>query len=385
MRIILYTGKGGVGKTSIAAATACQISAQGKRVLIMSTDQAHSLGDSFDRKLANEPVLVAENLYAMEVDAVEECEKAWGSLRDYMKTLMTSRSGETIEAEELLVFPGFEELTSLFKILKLYQENKYDVLIIDCAPTGETLALLKYPELFGEYINKMLPIKKKAVGVVGPAIEKLAKVPMPQKSVFDEVEVLVDRLQQLQTLMHNKEIVSIRIVTTPEQIVVTEAKRNYSFLHLYNYNVDAVIINKLYPTCSMEGYFSKWEKNQKQAVQDIEESFKSVPRFCLELQPKELRTVAALRNAAQLLYGATNPEPVLFDENIFEITREGDEDCFSIKLPFLNMDEVDLYQKREELIIIIKNERRKFFLPAKLRNREVTKARYTDGKLKIFF
>ena len=231
----------------------------------------------------------------------------------------------------------------------------------------------------------MLPIKKKAVGVVGPAVEKISKIPMPEQSVFDDVEKLVDKLQQLQTLMHDKEVVSIRIVTTPERIVIKEAKRNFSFLHLYNYNVDAIIVNKIYPTNSMVGDFSKWEQNQKDAIKDIDESFKSIPKFCLELQHKELRTVTELRQVAKLLYAETDPEKVLFDENIFEIAHEGEEECFSIRLPFLQMDEVELYQKDEELIIIIKNERRKFLLPAKLRNKEIKKAKYIDGRLMIFF
>jgi len=177
MRIILYTGKGGVGKTSIAAATACQIAASGKKVLIISTDQAHSLGDSLDYKLSWNPMEVADHLFAMEVDAIAECEKAWGSLRDYMKRLLTSKSGESIEAEELLVFPGFEELTALFKIKEIYEEGLYEVLIVDCAPTGETLSLLKFPEMFGEWIEKLIPMKRKALKVAGPAAEKVLKIP----------------------------------------------------------------------------------------------------------------------------------------------------------------------------------------------------------------
>lgn len=385
MRVILYTGKGGVGKTSVAAATACQIASQGKKVLIMSTDQAHSLGDSFDMKLESHPMKVIENLEAMEIDAIEECERAWGGLRDYVKKLMTSRNGETIEVEELLVFPGFEELTALFKILDVYQKNEHDVLIIDCAPTGETLALLKYPELFGDFIHKMLPIKKKAVGVFGPTVEKVTKIPMPKESIFTEIESLVDKLRQLQELMQNKEVVSIRIVTTPERIVIKEAKRNFSYLHLYNYNVDAIIVNKIYPAQSMAGYFSKWEKNQEDALFDIHESFQPIPRFLLNLQSSELRGLEKLLQAASLLYGKQDTTQILFTETIFKLTQEDGFDCFSIKLPFIQMDEVDLYQKGDELILTIKNERRSFYLPGKLRNKEIKNAKYLEGKLRIYF
>jgi arsenite-transporting ATPase len=236
MRIILYTGKGGVGKTCVAAATACSLASEGKKVLVISTDQAHSLGDALDCKLNADPIEVATNLYALEVDAIAECERAWGTLKDYLKQLMVSKNGESLEAEELLVFPGFEELTALFKIKDIYEKGQYDVLIVDCAPTGETLSLLKFPEMFGEMIGRMLPMKRKAVKVAGPAVSRLLKVPMPKDTVFDEIEKLVDKMNGLRELMWNKEIVSIRIVTTPEKIVIKEAKRNFSYLHLFNYN-----------------------------------------------------------------------------------------------------------------------------------------------------
>lgn len=385
MRIILYTGKGGVGKTSVAAATACKIAASGKKVLVMSTDQAHSLGDSLDIRLMNEPINVKDNLYAMEIDAIEECERAWGSVKEYFELLMTSRSGAGIEAEELLVFPGFEELTSLFKIKEIYDRKEYDVLIIDCAPTGETLSLLKYPEMLGEWIGKMLPIKRKAVSIAGPAVEKVMKVPMPKDDVFNEIEVLVDKLRALKGLMENKEVVSIRIVTTPEKIVIKEAKRNFSYLHLYNYNVDAVIINKIYPLESLSGYFQKWIKNQEDAIEDVVESFAGIPIFKMNLLKNELRTLGRLQTAADSLYGDIDPEEIIFKETIFSVKKDGDKECFSLHIPFLNMEEVEMYQKGEELILIIKNVRRKFVLPGSLRNKEIKSAKYKDGTLDIIF
>lgn len=385
MRIILYTGKGGVGKTSIAAATACKIAASGKKVLVMSTDQAHSLGDSLDQKLTFEPMEVTKNLYAMEIDAIEECERAWGSLKDYIKRLLTSKSGESIEAEELLVFPGFEELTCLFKIKEIYDENFYDILIVDCAPTGETLALLKYPEMFGSWINQLLPIKRKAVKIVGPTVEKLMKVPMPEDRIFNEIEVLCEKLNDLKKLMENKDIVSIRIVTTPEKIVVKESKRNFSYLHLYDYNVDAIIVNKIYPEESLSGYFEKWIQNQKEAIQDIKESFFGVPIFQLELLKNELRTLERLQAVAHKLYADKSPEDILYKDTIFSLSKEEGYECFSIKLPFFDVKDMDLLQKGEELIIIIQNERRRLVLPSKIKNKEIMSAKYKDGNLNILF
>ena len=192
MRIIIYTGKGGVGKTSMAAATACKIAKGGKRALIMSTDQAHSLGDSFDIKIGREPTKVSGRLYAMEVDTVYEGEKSWGNLKGYFKQFLASQGGTGIEVEELLVFPGLEELFSMFRILDMYESGDYDTIIVDCAPTGETLALLKYPERLAGLIRRLLPIEKAGVKTVGVLMEGLMKVPMPKDEVFDDVEYLLD-------------------------------------------------------------------------------------------------------------------------------------------------------------------------------------------------
>lgn len=385
MRILLYTGKGGVGKTSIAAATACKIAESGKRVLIMSTDQAHSLGDSFERKLGNEPLEITEHLYAMEIDAVAESEHAWGNIKDYMKKLLTSRSGESIEAEELLVFPGFEELISLFKILEIYEAQNYDVLIVDCAPTGETISLLKFPEMFGDLLGKIMPMKRKALKVAGPLVEKTMKIPMPKDTLFDEVEILCRKIEQLQELMSDKDVLSLRIVTTPEKIVVKEAKRNFAYLHMYDYNVDAIIVNKVYPKSSLEGYFNQWIENQQNSLQDIRQSFFDIPVFEMEFLKHELRTVERLKVAADMVYRDTDPAAVLAVQSIFVLEKVQEKYCLKIALPFVDKQELELEQKGEELALTIKNERRNLILPPKLREYEVAGAKYEDDVLKIEF
>lgn len=385
MRILLYTGKGGVGKTSIAAATACKIAESGKRVLIMSTDQAHSLGDSFDRKLGNEPLEITEHLYAMEIDAVAESEHAWGNIKDYLKKLLTSRSGESIEAEELLVFPGFEELFSLFKILDIYEAQNYDVLIVDCAPTGETISLLKFPEMFGDLLGKIMPMKRKALKVAGPLVEKTMKIPMPKDTLFDEVEILCSKIEQLQDLMSDKDVLSLRIVTTPEKIVVKEAKRNFAYLHMYDYNVDAIIVNKVYPKSSLEGYFNQWIENQQNSLQNIRQSFFDIPVFEMEFLKHELRTVERLKVAADMVYRDTDPAAVLAVQSIFVLEKVQEKYCLKIALPFVDKQELELEQKGEELALTIKNERRNLILPPKLREYEVAGAKYEKDMLKIEF
>lgn len=383
MRIIIYTGKGGVGKTSMAAATACRIASDGKKVLIMSTDQAHSLGDSFDMELTKEPVQIAENLYGLEIDTVYESEKSWGNMKDYFKKLLTMQSEGGIEVEELLVFPGLEELFSMFKILEIYEKGEYDTLIVDCAPTGETLSLLKYPEKLSGFIQRVLPIKKKGVKTVGPVVEKTMKIPMPGEEVFDDFEYLMERMEKLQRLMLDKEIVSLRVVTTPEQIVLSEAKRNFTCLYLYNYNVDAVLVNRIYPKEAMEGYFSKWIEMQEKSLNEIKESFSEVPCFYVELQDKELRTIPVLKEVGERIYGAYNPNDILFREDIYRIDRN--ENTLSIYLPFANKEDLKLEQMDEELVIGVKNETRRFLMPKEFWNKEITGAKFENGYLRIRF
>lgn len=383
MRIKIFTGKGGVGKTSMAAATACSIAESGKKVLIMSTDQAHSLGDSFDMKLGKEPVNVMENLDAMEIDTVYESEKSWGNIRSYFKEFLTLKGGSGIEVEELLVFPGLEELFSLLKILDVYESGEYDTLIVDCAPTGETLSLLKYPEMLGELIEKVLPVKRKGIKTVGPIVEKVARVPMPEDKVFDDVEYLIDKMQRLQKLMLDKEIVSLRVVTTPERIVISEAKRNFTCLYLYHYNVDAVIVNHIYPEKAMEGYFSKWINLQEQGLRDIQESFSEVPKFYVELQDSELRTLEVLRRIGGEIYESSDPDEVLFRKEIYISDKE--EKTLKIYLPFAEKDELELEQVGTELLVGVRNERRRFPIPTEFEEYAVAGARFEDGYLCIRF
>lgn len=383
MRVIIYTGKGGVGKTSMAAATACKIAKDGKKVLVMSTDQAHSLGDSFESKIDKEPTRLADNLYAMEIDTVYESEKSWGNLKEYFKQLLTVKGGSGIEAEELLVFPGLEELFSMFKILEIYESGEYDTIVIDCAPTGETLALLKYPERLSGMIKKVLPVKRAGVRSVGPVVEKVMKIPMPKDSVFEDIEYLLDKMQRLQELMLNKEVVSLRVVTTPEKIVINEAKRNFTCLYLYHYNVDAIIVNHIYPARAMEGYFSKWIKLQRDALREIKESFSEVPCFYVELQQQELRTLDVLRKAGDFIFGKTDPDDILFKKEIYRIDKE--EKCLKIFLPFADKEELRLEQDKNELVVGVRNESRKFPIPVEFAEKEITGAKFEDGYLNIKF
>lgn len=386
MRIILYTGKGGVGKTSISAATACKVAKEGKKVLIMSTDQAHSLGDSFNKKLSNTPLEIEENLYAVEIDTVLENEAMWGNIKEYVQRLVLSKGGNTIENEELLVFPGFDELLSLIKIKEINDEGKYDVLIVDCAPTGETMSLLKFPELFKWWMEKIFPIKRKAAKFAKPVVENTIKIPLPDDKTFDEIELLYSKIDELHELLLDKTKVSIRIITTPEKIVVKEAKKSFSYLHLFDFNVDGVIINKIFSKKGAAGYFEKWLKLQNESIQEICQSFSPIPVFKVELMDSEVREYEKLLYLGDKIYNEMDPCDILFEGKIFEIEKcsDGSYD-FSINIPFIDKKDMDLYQRGDELSISIKNEKRNFVLPQKLHSKEISGASYKNDKLVINF
>ncbi len=384
MRIILYTGKGGVGKTSIAAATGIKLAKEGKRVLVMSTDQAHSLADALQTKLSYVPTAIIDNLYAMEIDVVYESERSWGEMQGFIKSMITSRAQDGLEVEELLVFPGLEELFSLFKILDIYEANDYDVLIVDCAPTGETLSLLKFPEMFSNMVGTVLPREREMVKVAGPLIHKVTKIPMPKDSLFDEFELLFDKLERLQQLMLNKDVLSLRLVTTPEKIVIKETKRNFTCLHLYDYNVDAIIINKVYPDEALAGYFNKWVTLQADGLKELEESFSEMPIFKLMLQRHELNGVDVL-DAASTFYGDAQPEAIFTKQKIFTVVKDGASQRMDINLPFTEKEEVDIGQNGGELQIAIRNEKRCFALPTQLLGKDIVSAKLENGVLAIYF
>ena len=383
MRIILYTGKGGVGKTTIAAATASKLAKEGRKVLIMSTDQAHSLADSFEMPIGSEETQVALNLFAMEIDAVRESEVAWGKMKSFFKDLLSARAENGLETEELLVFPGLEELFSLLKIVEINESGRYDVLIVDCAPTGETLSLLRFPEMFGNFIESVLPMKRKAVKVAGPTVTRLTKIPMPSDAMFDEITDLTHQLEKMQQVMSDKANVSLRIVTTPERIVIKESKRNFTWLHLYDYNVDAIIVNKVYPEEALEGYFSKWTQLQAEGIKEIRESFAPVPVFLLQLNKQELKTISLLSEAAEEIFGETDPAAVFFSGKIFELKEQADGYLFRIFLPFAEKQDMELTQFGGELILGIQNARRRITLPDIIRNKEVGSAKFEKDALEI--
>ena len=393
MRILIYTGKGGVGKTGLAAATAVRCAARGMRTMIMSTDQAHSLGDVFEQNIGAAPAPITDRLDALEIDPAVESERSWGNLKGYLRQIMEEKSGAGIETEEVLVFPGLEELSSLLRILDICDAGTYDVLVVDCSPTGETLSLLRYPEQLYVLTDKVLPMVRSFTSAFGGLISRATTVPKPKDAVFAELEVLVKRLNKLQKILSDRLMTSLRIVMTPESIVVREAERCYSWLSAFDFGVDAVYVNRIYPEEAMRGSFAGWASMQEKSLRRVEESFAQQKRFHLLLLDRELRGTAVLEAAAARLYGEAGTEEEIDPASVFCTARsfqtqrnlEDGTWVMTVDLPYMSAGDLSVEKAGDDLILDVGSERRRFRLTQQCGRRQLKKWVYENGLLEMTF
>lgn len=381
MRVIIHTGKGGVGKTTVAVATALHLADEGHRVLVMSTDPAHSLGDALSMSLTNEPTPVAPGLDAMEVDAMAENDKAWAHLRTYLGRLLTRGGEVSLATEEALLLPGLGELFSLLRILDHASSGNHDVLVVDCAPTGETMSLLKYPERLDQMFRIALPTKRALVRILGGPFEKLTRIPMPQDQLFDDLLTLLDRLKRLGELLHDGDTTTLRLVTTPEHVVVDETRRAHTWLTMYGFIVDGVILNRIHPVEALSGYFAPWETAQAAGIQRVEESFPTLPILRLPLQGGEIYGLSALRDLGSLMYDGIDAAAVHSRGEHMRVTTAGDDLELRLVLPHADATDLDLRQDGTDLLVAHRNERRRIALPQAVAGRQVSRARFRDGEL----
>ena len=385
MRIILYTGKGGVGKTSVAAATALKSARKGLKTLVVSTDPAHSLGDSLDIKLSPEPIEIEKNLWAQEIDSIHEVEKGWGKVQEYLTALFTAKTVKNITTEELTVFPGMEDLLSLLRILNYYKEKTFDVIIIDCAPTGETLALLSFPEMLRWWMDKLFPMKRKAMKIVKPVVEPLLGVPMPSDNVMGEIERIYTQLDEMRQILSDRDITSIRIVANPEKMVIKEAQRSFTYLNIYDFNVDAIVVNRVIPDNVSDDYFKVWKDIQKKYKEMIIESFSPVPIYYAPLFEREIVGLEMLERMGEEVFKAEDPVKIKYNFRTQQVVKEGEEYILSIYMPFTSKKELSLNQKADELIIKVGSVKRTITLPRTLLNHSIKAAKFEDETLKIRF
>ncbi len=385
MRILLYTGKGGVGKTTIAAATAVKAAELGYRTIVLSTDTAHSLGDSFDIPLSGEPQLIAPNLWGQETDICKTMETQLVDIQDWMVALMAWRGMEGIKADEMAVFPGMEELANLLYIVKYYDSGDYDLIIIDCAPTGEMLRFLSYPEVLQWYMDRIFPIHRKAAVVARPIVKHVLGMPMPDDEVFQSMERLFKQLSRMQTVLTDPEKASIRLVVNPEKMVIKEAQRAYTYLNLYGYATDLVICNRLIPEKVDDRYFESWKESQSKYYIMIEESFAPIPILSIPLLEQEVVGIGMLHLVAEVIYGERDPTEVFFRGQAQGIEKEDGYYVLTLRLPFITKGDISLLKNGDELIVQVANYKRNIILPHTLASLTVKEAKFEEEKLRIRF
>jgi len=363
MRIILFTGKGGVGKTTVAAATALRASKSGYKTLIISTDPAHSLSDALDHKLSPEPTEVTENLWGQELDVYYSMQKYWGHMRELMLTLFRWQGVDSVLAEEMSALPGMEEASAFLWIEKFYAEDDYDLIVIDSAPTGETLTLLTLPQVTRWWVSKAFPLQKFAIKSVGSIIRGTTGIPVDKG--YEELQNLFDKLEKIQKIFSDPEICSIRLVINPEKMVINESKRAFTYFQLYGYNVDSLIINRIIPEKENTGMFKKYIASQKHYLKDIVESFSPLPIFRVKHLGEEVFGLDLLDKIGQTIYGKNDPTQIYYHENPFEVKEIRNGYQMRIKLPFLheNEDKFKLNKYGDELVIELGNRRKNIFLP----------------------
>ncbi|HWI60643.1 MAG TPA: ArsA family ATPase, partial [Symbiobacteriaceae bacterium] len=323
MRVLVYTGKGGVGKTSVAAATAARLAATGRKTLVISTDAAHSLADALDRHLGPEPTEIAPNLWGVEVDSLREAEKNWGSIQRWFSNLLQWAQMNEVSADELLVFPGLEELFSLLKIREFAKSGEFDALVVDCAPTGETLRLLSYPATMTWWLEKIFPWKKKAVRIARPVVKMAVKgLELPSDDVMDAIDLLVRHLAELQGILLDPAITSIRIVLNPEKMVLAESRRSFTYLNLFGFQTDAIIVNRVLPAEVGEGYLSEWRHIQAKYDEEIKQAFQPLPILRVPMMKTEVVGLPMLDLVADAAFGDTDPGAILFEGRVEEVRKE---------------------------------------------------------------
>jgi arsenite/tail-anchored protein-transporting ATPase len=377
-RTILYTGKGGVGKTSVAAATARRCAAAGLRTVVLSTDPAHSLSDSLEAELGAEPVQAGPNLFAQEVQAQEEMERHWDSVQGWLGSLLEERGIDRIAAEELTVPPGMDELFSLLWIKRHHQEGEFDCVVVDCAPTGETLRLLSFPDVVTWWLERILPSQRK----LAPFARTLFDVPLPGDAVFEDVERLARNLVAMNGILRDRSRTTVRLVTNADRMVVKEAMRTFTYLNLYGYLTDAVVVNRLLPS---DGYFAAWSEVQREQLELVRSAFEPVPVLTAPYLEREVVGAEMLDRLAGEVFGERDPASVLHSHIGQELVTENGRATLRLDVPFAEKGDLGLKKIGLEVVVRVGNQKRTIMLPPALASYSASGARFEDGTLEISF
>jgi arsenite-transporting ATPase len=384
MRILLFTGKGGVGKSTLAAATACASAAAGHRTLVLSTDAAHSLADALDVPPSAEPSEVAENLWLQHVDAQDRFERSWRDIQGYLMSVLDVAGVDPVAAEELTVIPGAEEVLALLEVRAQARSGAWDVLVVDCAPTAETLRLLALPEALGWYMTRVLPVERRVVKALKPVLTRAAGVPMPGDSVFDAIERLHAELDDVRAVLTGPET-SVRLVLTPESVVLAEARRAYTFLTLFGYTVDAAIVNRVFPGGGADAWRTAWVESQGRVLADAADSFAGLDLRTSVYRDAEPVGRDELLDLARSVYDGSDPLAAAEDRTGLRVRSVAGGRVLSFPLPLAEQDEVRLARKGDELVVSVASYRRLLTLPSGLARHRVAGARVRDGEVQVRF
>ncbi len=385
MRILIFTGKGGVGKTTVAAATAVRAARQGSRTLVMSTDPAHSLADAFDVPLGADPTEVAPNLWGQQIDAQQRLEEGWRDIQEYVLGIMEWGGVDAISAEELSVIPGLDELFSLTDVKRASDADSYDLLVVDCAPTAETLRLLSLPDVLNWYFERIFPIERKVAKVVRPVFNRVIGPLIANEQVFKAIERMHHTLEDVRGLLTDQTTSTVRLVMNAEKMVIAEARRTYTYLNLFGYRVDAVVCNRLLPDEVHDPYFEKWKRVQGEHLETIRESFSPLPVLTVPLYDREMIGVKLLDKLGKDLYGKQDPTSILYEDEPVRVRKNGESYVLSLRLPFTDKGELDLMRKGEDIHVKVGPYRRSFMLPTVLSRLEIADAAFEDGRLNVRF
>ena len=391
MRIIFFAGKGGVGKTSVAAATGIKAAEMGHRTVIISLDVAHSLSDIFDlnRGLIDhnrgKPIQVDKRLWIQELDVQEEIEHNWGDIYKYISALLNTTGLNEILAEELSILPGMEEVSLLLYINRYAQEKSFDVIILDCAPTGESLRFISIPTALEWYITKIFGMERTLAKFVRPVAKRFYDVPIPGDEYFEAIAHLFERLKGVDKILVDPLVTTVRLVTNPEKIVIKETQRAFMYFCLYKMNIDGIVMNRVLPQEVNDQYFRAWKENQRHCLERAEEYFSPVPIFKVNLFREEILGLKQIRRLAAEMYGDINPLDRYYKGEPYKLVKEDGQYQMVIKLPFITSEDVELNRVSDELIIRIGGFKRNILLPRQVAAAGSVKARYEGQQLRIFF
>ena len=385
MRVVLFTGKGGVGKTTTAAATALACADAGLRTLVLSTDPAHSLGDAFDRPLGSRPEEVVDGLHAQQLDAQERMEESWGEIQSYLVDVFDWAGVRGIEAEELAIIPGLDEVFALSDIKEAADSGEWDVVVVDCAPTAETIRLLSLPDVLSWYMDRLFPASRRLNKVVSPILSRVTNLPVAGDDVFGSAQRFYDRIEGVRDLLIDSASTTVRLVVNPERMVIAEARRTYTYLSLFGYRVDAVVANRLLPDAVQDPWFETWKATHAEHLATIEDGFAPLPILRAELAGAEVVGVDALRRFGADLYRDLDPAAVLHEGEPLSVTKRATGYELALDLPFADRDDLEVGRHGDELLVRVGPYRRALVLPDTLRRRSVSAASLRDGRLRVTF